>query len=44
MIREPMYFEGRILTDGGAEILEVGIEISTSLGFRKKLSAVLPNW
>ena len=28
-------FRGRILTDGGAEILEVGIEISHSLSFRK---------
>ena len=28
-------FRGRILTDGGAEIIEAGIEISQSLGFKK---------
>ena len=28
-------FRGRILTDGGADILQAGIEISTSLGFRE---------
>ena len=35
-------FRGRILTDGGADILEVGIEISTSSGIRKSSAPSCP--
>ena len=34
MIRGAYIFRGRILTDGGTDILEAGIEISQTLGFQ----------
>ena len=38
-------FRGRILTDGGADILQAGIEISRSLGFREsQLHLAEPRW